>query len=710
MSHCTPSYSPHVLSLRLQFALAVVLLLALAAYLFGAQRTEELSPYHIDAARVDALRWLAQHQGPADDAPPPAPCPAEDRFCQAVAALNARQAPTGKPARRIDATLDGSEPPRLLAVTEELAKRPAQEVDRILDDSRHENEPLRANPFRLPGCLYGETDRRESARPPGGRCQQGTPLDPRLFPPGMAPVYRLLADYRQPLPGSVAGEYRGLAVGRELWLTLADDTQRRAQRTAACYTGDQENCANAWWYPPRHAAQMYEGARARSVGITVIDVDSGAIRAMAASHSPCFRAQAAGNDNTAADCPRLPDPRPRPHWLDNPASEGEMFGSIAKPQQALALLAAGNLSGDERARLPEILRRSDSEAMIDLYLCQAQRFDKRCIVRRVAALEKRLTAAGFNRCAPGRRRCRPEMTLIGSSQEAGVQTIRYRYRDGGLQAESADFEQRIYAGQALLAADGRPLVERIAGIDPAQLHACYRGGDRQRWRGCQGAALIDLIAELYGQGNARASLLGLAGGWLDLAAAAGGHRQAARPHLLAAYRGHDGRQQRIRPTAAHGIARADARAVLDALQAVAVRGTATAACRAASAVGGVLDGCRPTANGLRIAAKTGTPLFPADREKQPDPLGAWRARCAAHTAAARPLPDDCVLRPLKWFAALVTPPGGREPKTLVLVRAERNWRRDGRIDDAGDQSAEGNVAAEIGLALINALHTPRETP
>lgn len=181
--------------------------------------------------------------------------------------------------------------------------------------------------------------------------------------------------------------------------------------------------------------------------------------------------------------------------------------------------------------------------------------------------------------------------------------------------------------------------------------------------------------------------------------------------LLAAYRGRDGRQQRVRPTAAHGIASADARAVLDALQQVAARGTATAACRAASAVGGVLDRCRPTANGLRIAAKTGTPLFPADRAApQPDPLGAWRARCAAHTAAARPLPDDCTLRPLKWFAALVTPPGAREPKTLVLVRAERNWHRDGRLDDAGDRTAEGNVAAEIGLALINALHTPRETP
>jgi hypothetical protein len=91
--------------------------------------------------------------------------------------------------------------------------------------------------------------------------------------------------------------------------------------------------------------------------------------------------------------------------------------------------------------------------------------------------------------------------------------------------------------------------------------------------------------------------------------------------------------------------------------------------------------------------------MPADRlEYRPDQLTAWRQRCGAK--------GECGLRPLKWFAALVTPPGESRPSTLVIVRAERNWYLDGHIDDAGDSSADGNVAAEIGLALINVLHTP----
>ena len=56
----------------------------------------------------------------------------------------------------------------------------------------------------------------------------------------------------------------------------------------------------------------------------------------------------------------------------------------------------------------------------------------------------------------------------------------------------------------------------------------------------------------------------------------------------------------------------------------------------------------------------------------------------------------CRLSPIKWWAAAVGDERGWHK--VVVVLAERNWRRSGRIDAAGDIGP--NVAAEAGLAFI----------
>lgn len=696
-----PGRSPLVASVLVLFALGSILLMTLASALFIRRETLATPDFHIHAERIDALRWLAQHRTPAQGSEAPLPCQPDDRLCIAVSTLNPRLARARTPQIILidDAPSDAAERAPLIRVAEELAKEPAgTDINQRLQDSQQDNFELRGTPFRLPGCIYGDRGLRSKPTPSDARCIDGTPLDPdKHFPPGMAPVRKLLADYLQPWDGATFREHAGLAVGRDLWLTLNTDQQAFAQRTAACYTGDPKTCAEAWWYPPRHAAAMYEQARARSVGIAVIDARSGAILALAASHSPCFQAHAAGVP-TPAGCPPVPAPRPRLNRLANPAIEAEMPGSLYKPQQALALLSAGNLSASERTKLPDILRRSDSEAMIDLYLCQEHGFDKTCIARRIQALEKRLAASGANHCAEGKHGCQAELDLLGSGLDNGASLIHHTYKNREVTRSTTPLQRPVFAARTLVDQAGRSLSSSVAELDPAAIQACYQGGDKQRWRGCHGQALVDLIAELYGQGNARASLLGMAGGWLDLATAAAGQARAPRPHLLAAYHDDRGQRRTVQPTAAHGIDSEHARFVLAALQNVTAKGSAATACKASSRVGGLLD-CQAGANGLRIAAKTGTPLFPADRrEYRPDQLSAWQHHCAAK--------GECALRPLKWFAALVTPPGAARPTQLVIVRAERNWHLDGHIDDPGDSTADGNVAAEIGLALINVLHTP----
>lgn len=695
-----PSHSPLVSSVLLVFALGVILLAALTSALLVRRASLGTPDFHIHAERLDALRWLAQHRVPVQDDAPLPPCQPDDPLCAAIKTINLRlKAASAAQVIQLDDTApEQGARASLIRVAQELARKPdGTDINQILKDSLQDDFELRGNPFRLPGCLYGGGNAGKPA-PANGRCSDGTPLDPDThFPPGMAPIRKMLVDFRQPWGGAAFRQYAGLAVGRDIWLTLAPDKQTLAQQTAACYTGNVATCASAWWYPPRHAAAMYEQARARSVGITIINVQSGAVQAMEASHSPCFTAHARGN-SAPQGCPPLPTPRPRLNRLANPAIEAEMPGSLLKPLQALALLSAGNLTEREKSRLPDILRHSDSEAMIDLYLCQDQHFDTRCIARRITALQRRLAASGFNQCAPGKPGCQAELDLLGSGQAGGATFNHYAYKNGDTTREAKPLRYPVFAARALLDQSGQALDSRVAELDPAAIEACFKHGDKQRWRGCHGKALIDLIAELYGQGNARASLLGMASGWLDLAAAAAQRPSAPRPHLLAAYQDDRGRQRTVRPSAAHGIDADHAHLVLAALQRVTTEGSASSACKAAHSAGGLLD-CRSTVGGLRIAAKTGTPLFPADRpEYRPDQLSAWQHHCAAK--------GECGLRPLKWFAALVTPPGASQPTTLIIVRAERNWHLDGHIDDPGDSTADGNVAAEIGLALINALHTP----
>lgn len=117
--------------------------------------------------------------------------------------------------------------------------------------------------------------------------------------------------------------------------------------------------------------------------------------------------------------------------------------------------------------------------------------------------------------------------------------------------------------------------------------------------------------------------------------------------------------------------------------------------------------CQHTRPGLRIASKTGTPLWRVDARFTHD---AWVRHCQAlpatgsdgHrlTAAARASREawltDCRLSPIKWWAAAIG--DGRGWHKVVVAVAERNWQADGWID--GRRDIGPNVAAEAGLAYV----------
>ena len=64
------------------------------------------------------------------------------------------------------------------------------------------------------------------------------------------------------------------------------------------------------------------------------------------------------------------------------------------------------------------------------------------------------------------------------------------------------------------------------------------------------------------------------------------------------------------------------------------------------------------------------------------------------------------MNPTKWYAFLASAPGSKTWDKVIVVLAERNWNRQtGLIDSPNDNGA--NVAAEIGLALVNGLYRPQ---
>ncbi|HMW30835.1 MAG TPA: hypothetical protein PKE44_14845 [Plasticicumulans sp.] len=696
--------------------LAASVLAAVLVALLSRPTAGEGADLHLNQPRLEALRWLRNSLQPgsaprAECAQPPAVCATLEQLNQRLA--QASQAHALQPAAASDSD-EAQAPPAdtALADAADWLLRAAPDGDQLLDRLRAADNPApwwRFNPFRLPGCLYAAASAGAPA-PAATRCDEGTPLAPGDYPAQANALFALLGDWRAPWqaasPNTLAN---GLHVGRHLWLTLDPGVQQKAQITAACYSGQAAACARCGWCVARHAREMYENARARSVGILVVKASDGAILGLGSASSACYVERQQGRP-AGADCPALPDDKARLHRLDNQVEEAEMPGSLNKPQLAAALLAAQTLHAQERRALPDILRSSDTEAMIDLVLCRAADFDLACIRRRLAALERVLASTGWNAGCRAGEACRPQLDLLGGlAPRAGeAPLLRAAYRENALHVRSAALAYPVFAGRLLRTADGRSLAERVDQLRPEDLRDCARQAGKQRWRGCQGADLVNLLAELFGQGNALATPLGIAESWLHLAAAANGAAQAAAPHLLAAVQESSGERRPVAPLTPTGLAQHDARSILGALEGVhrSASGTAFTACRNAVSAGGVLR-CAAT-GGPRIAGKTGTPLFPADRLT----LDEWRQQCAA----ARQAPDNaqtrrvaaaCRLRPIKWFAALAAPTAQAPFDTLLVVKVERNWRRSSqRVDAAGDRGPDGNVAAEIGLALLNSLYTP----
>jgi hypothetical protein len=505
-------------------------------------------------------------------------------------------------------------------------------------------------------------------------------------------------------------------VGFSVDLTIDPALQALAQKTAACYTGRHEVCHGLGMRRHEDAErplgqQLLEGAMVRMAAVAVIDVASGRIEALAGALSPCARQEVDGPGRDAACDRRLPYPiQYRPDALLNPAVfHAAMPASTIKPIMAAAFLAepgagAGLLAAERQAMrrdgvpardsLRGQLMRSDSARFLDRMFCQERGFAG---CRRAWDVQSAAAAFGWNAgCAVPGIGCGQHDLLFGRAAEPAATT-----------SGTPSLEKPVLYGRLMSEPFGKKLGAPMhlmppAAFDVQRLRRCATGVDGRRgsdddWEKCRGGALVDVVAEGWGQGHARASALGIAGMMATLAAAANGQAEVRRPHLVASLHGVGDRMHPAlerwgsaapRPV---GLAREAAEVILGGLAFSHRAGTARTACEQ------VFDARRCREIGW-LAGKTGTPSFPSDGLS----LDELARLCRPGRAAPADRPGACSsLRPYKWYVAAYRSDGSATgPWTkAIAVLAERNWlQRSGQVHGAGDHGP--NPAAEIALQIV----------
>ena len=508
-------------------------------------------------------------------------------------------------------------------------------------------------------------------------------------------------------------------VGFSVDLTIDPSLQALAQKTAACYTGRHDVCRamgirRAEDGDAPLGSRLLEGAMVRMAAVAVIDVASGRIEALAGSLSPCARQEVDGPGRDAGCDKRLPYPvQYRPDALLNPAVfHAAMPASTIKPIMAAAFLSeagAGTqlLLAERKAMQREgtpsrdslrgQLMRSDSARFLDRMFCADKGF---AACHRPWEVQAVAAAFGWNAgCSVPGLDCGKQDVLFGRAGDAA--------RPGGWGPElarnvlygrlmSEPFERRLGAPMHLMPA---------ASLDAQRLRRCATGVDARRrsdddWEKCRGGALVDVVAEGWGQGHARASALGIAGMMATLAAAANGQAEQRRPHLVASLRGV------VPPGAAHAhpvlarwseaearpvqVSRDAAEVILSGLSHSHRAGTARTACEQ------VFDARRCRDIGW-LAGKTGTPSFPSDGIS----LDALARLCAPVAGHEKQRPAACSsLRPYKWYVATYrSDASAAGPWTkAIAVLAERNWlQQGGQVHGSGDHGP--NPAAEIAMQV-----------
>ncbi len=480
-----------------------------------------------------------------------------------------------------------------------------------------------------------------------------------------------------------------LGQGNHLGLSITVPIQSTVQGIADCYTGNSldPSCESG-------GGAMLEGARARMMGILVVDAKTGGIEAAASAHSPCYSAQ--HNGQMIGDCLRLPSAPDSNDWmLANHGLNGvAMLGSLDKMPMSLGLVHVGSPLGRDQARMDMAIGHSETEMFIDDVMCVDQDFSPTCIKSRLTAIATAANDIGWQtHCKQGDKQCGKINLLQGSATSLNYSVPAARWMNNPLHVTQSLAESVNPGGRGFIR-------EAIA--------ACYNHGSEHRWRHCKGEALVQVLAELFGQGNATSTPVGIAQGLYSIVRRAQSDALSNSAQELTLL----GREQNtIRSGQQSDPA---AQAVLHAMgNTILTGGTANSAClRVEAILGHQTPGQKPRIdcrqpNEWVLSGKTGTPLFPHDtltfmqREQHCQSVANQPDSPAKRYEQVR-----CQVPPVKWFASVVGQKqldGRIDWQKIIIVLAERNWNASTGLIDSPLDRGSPNVAAEVALLAANRL-------
>lgn len=465
--------------------------------------------------------------------------------------------------------------------------------------------------------------------------------------------------------------------GLDLRLTIDPVMQRLAQQVAACATRQAAAKVCEAIALKDYGKDFAEGARARMVGMAVLRIDTGQIVALASGHTECYAADFNGRPR-GRDCPKAPyQPRVRPDALLNHAVfTDQLPASTVKPIMALGFLAEGVADQDA---LQLELAKSDSPRFLDRMFSVDRNGRAHPEATRIFKVRDAAARVGWNTgCEPGGPDCGYFDPLFGRPA--------YKHGAGRL------IGLNVLYGRFFVRPDGRDfgrMDDPALRFSASAVEECRRAGYGQ----CRGP-VGELVSTGFGQGNSRATPLGLAGMMARLAQAERAPGKATPwPHLVKdklLYRARPDSKNGVFIHAAHregfdadlpqDISPADAATVLNGLRQGHLRGTSQ---WAFEQVFGKKGG-----SPVVVAGKTGTPSYPGDDYT----VTAWAEHCRGQKT---PL-AKCQARPYKWYGGVFGPAGGGF-EYAIAVLSERNWRKDGRIDDPADAHS---VSAELAFQVV----------
>lgn len=547
-------------------------------------------------------------------------------------------------------------------------------------------------------------------------------LEPLRLPEG-----KLYNDYAATMQGGANRRVVGrneVDVGFNVQLTIDPRTQSIAQQVAECYTGNVAACGlvgidfnkvGAAEKGPG-AKAMWEQAAARMTAVAVIDVATGRIEALASAHTPCYAQENDGPFRDAGCAPLWTKPKRRPDALRNHAVFADyMPGSTVKPIMASVFFE------DERTDKKQLelwLAKSNSDRFNDELFCLNSPKGQLC--DRPARVQQRAAHLGWNVDCTDQAsfRCAKADMLFGRRLSARLE------QDDSLPVTNDDnpIQRTALAGRMFVepAATVRGNAYKLMSIpatDPKSAINCRDNEGEWHATNCKSGALKALVNEAFGQGQAKATTLGVATMLARLAAAARGVETVRRPYLVevitdangkpvatAATRNEDGsaaariqpEPTQVRPEVAKKVFSALA---LGTTELPGQDGTGHLICKH-------VFGAECATVGKQIAGKTGTPSYPLD---------AFTIQIAKENCLAKPKPGQnkqtgCDLAPVKWYVAAYKTSASDNANydKVIAVMSERNWylaSKDlpkglqGRIHGVNDLN---NISTEIAMRALGA--------